>query len=68
MPLSIIWIVTFALRLLVLHFRVMIFLRSRAKRRFRSEARKDESERDVVLADQDSPSSGRVRTIPFLHE
>jgi hypothetical protein len=68
MPLSIIWIVTFALKLLVLHFRVMIFLRSRAKRRFRSEARKDESKRDVVLADQDSPPGGPVRTIPFLHE
>ena len=68
MPLSIIWLFTLTLRLLVIHFRLMAFLRSRAKRRFRSDARKDGGGRDVVLADRD-PAPGRpVRTLPFLRE
>jgi hypothetical protein len=61
MPLSIIWLVTsFAIRLLVVHFRLVILLRSRAKARSRgSGARAGESRQQVVLADEDFPPNGR---------
>jgi hypothetical protein len=43
MPLSVIWLVTsFAIRLLVVHFKLIILLRSRAKARFRDRAPKGE--------------------------
>ena len=61
MPLSVIWLVTsFAIRLLVVHFKLIILLRSRAKVRFReSGAQGREGGRDVVLADEDFPPNGR---------
>lgn len=57
MPLSVIWLVTsFAIRLLVVHFKLAILLRSRAKARLRGPgAQGRESGRDVVLADEDFP-------------
>jgi hypothetical protein len=61
MLLSIIWLVTsFGIKLLVVHFRLVTLLRSRAKARFRgSGARRGEGGRDAVLADQDLPPNGR---------
>jgi hypothetical protein len=61
MPLSIIWLVTsFAIRLLFVHFKLVVLLRSRAKARFRgSGAQGREGGRDVVLADEAFPSNGR---------
>jgi hypothetical protein len=55
MPLSIIWLVTsFGIKVLVLHFRLIILLRSRAKARFRGYgARGGEGGRDVVLEDEE---------------
>jgi hypothetical protein len=57
MPLSIIWLVTsFAIRLLVVHVKLVILLRSRAKARFRGSGVQG---RDVILADEDFPPTGR---------
>ena len=57
MPLSVIWLVTsFAIRLLVIHFKLVILLRSRAKARFRGSGAQG---REVVLADGDFPPNGR---------
>ncbi len=71
MPLSIIWLVTsFAIKLLVLHFKLVILLRSRAKARFRgSGGQGREGGRDVVLADERlSAKRTPVRTISCPHE
>jgi hypothetical protein len=61
MPLSIIWLVTsFAIRLLVVHVKLVILLRSRTKARFRgSGAQGREGGRDIVRADEDFPPTGR---------
>jgi hypothetical protein len=61
MPLSIIWLVTsFAIRLLVVHVKLVILLRARAKARFRgSGVQEREGGRNVVLADKDFPPTGR---------
>jgi hypothetical protein len=61
MPLLVIWLITsFAIRLLVVHFRLIILLRSRAKARFRGwGAQGGEGGRDVVQADADSLPNGR---------
>ena len=57
MPLSVIWLVTsFAIRLLVIHFKLVILLRSRAKARFRGSGAQG---REVVLVDGDFPPNGR---------
>ena len=60
MPLSIIWLVTsFAIRLLVVHFKLLILLKSRAKADFRGPgAQGREGGRDVVLVDEDFPPNG----------
>lgn len=60
MPLSVIWLVTsFAIRLLVVHFKLIILLRSRAKAGFRgSGAQGLEGGREVVLADENFPPNG----------
>lgn len=71
MPLSIIWLVTsFAIRLLVIHFKLINLLRSRGKARFRgSGAQKLVGGRDVGLADRRLPANRTpVRTISRLHE
>ena len=71
MPLSIIWLVTsFAIKLLVVHFRLVLLLRSRAKARFRgSGAQGREGGRDVVLADERRPAKRTpARTISCPHE
>jgi hypothetical protein len=61
MSLSVIWLVTtFAIKLVVVHFKLITFLRSRAKARFRGlGAQGREGGRDVVLADEDFPPNGR---------
>jgi hypothetical protein len=65
MPLSVIWLLTsFAIRLLVVHFKLIILLRSRAKARFRESGAQGREGgrdvvRDVVLADEDFPPNGR---------
>lgn len=71
MPLSIIWLVTsFAIKLLVLYFKLVILLRSRAKARFRGlGAQGREGGRDVILADERlSAKRTPVRTISCPHE
>jgi len=71
MPLSIIWLVTsFAIKLLVLYFKLVILLRSRAKARFRGlGAQGREGGRDVVLAEEGLPAKrAPVRTISCPHE
>ena len=71
MPLLVIWLITsFAIKLLVVHFRLIILLRSRAKARFRGwGAQGGEGGRDVVQADAELPAKRTpVRTISCLHE
>ena len=61
MPLLVIWLITsFAIRLLVVHFRLIILLRSRAKAPFRGRGPQGgEGGRDVVQVDADFPPNGR---------
>ena len=71
MSLLVTWLITsFAIRLLVVLFRLIILLRSRAKARFRGwGAQGGESGRDVVHADGRLPAKRTpVRTISCLHE
>ena len=60
MPLLVIWLITsFAIRLLVVHFKLAILLRSRAKARVRGPGTQGrEGGRDVVLADEDLSPNG----------
>ena len=67
MPLSVIWLVTsFAIRLLVVHFKLVILLRSRAKADFRGPgAQGREGGRDVVLVDENfPPTDARTDHLP----
>ena len=60
MPLSVIWLITsFAIKLLVVHFRFIILLRSRAKALSGIWRRPAERGRYVVLVDEDFRSNER---------
>ena len=67
MPLLVIWLITsFAIRLLVVHFRLIILLRSRAKARFRGGAPKAERAGETSSRRMQTPCQTDARADDLL--